>query len=132
MDIHIELAPSIVKVDALEMKHVLWNLLKNAIYAIQKANKGAISILGNIQKDLYCLTFRDTGSGMTKEVQEKIFDPYFTTKRNGTGIGLAYSAAIIKKLGGIIKVRSEEGQYTEFVIHIPLAMPAHDTSVSRS
>ena len=65
------------------------------------------------------ISIQDKGVGIEKEYLQKIFDPYFTTKENGTGLGLATSYSIIKKHGGIITVDSVLNSGTTFKIYIP-------------
>jgi signal transduction histidine kinase len=67
------------------------------------------------------IRIKDTGHGMTQEVKDKIFNPFFTTKEVGeeTGLGLSISYGIIKKHEGRIEVVSEVGQGTEFIIVLP-------------
>jgi PAS domain S-box-containing protein len=65
------------------------------------------------------ITFRDEGKGISKEIIEKIFDPYFTTKKTGNGLGLATTYSIIKKHSGKISIKSELGVGTTFVIYLP-------------
>jgi signal transduction histidine kinase len=67
------------------------------------------------------LSVRDGGCGMGQEVQDKIFEPYFTTKDKGTGLGLATVFGIVKQHGGFIEVESKVGQGTEFRIFLPRA-----------
>ena len=64
---------------------------------------------------------KDNGNGIPAKVKEKIFQPFFTTKPTGqgTGLGLSLSYDIIKAHGGEIKVETKEGEFTEFVVHIP-------------
>lgn len=67
------------------------------------------------------LSLRDDGHGISRETLERIFDPYFTTKRQGegTGLGLAVVHGIVKDHGGEIDIHSEEGIGTLFLIHLP-------------
>jgi len=67
------------------------------------------------------LTVSDTGCGLTSEVMEHIFDPYFTTKKReeGTGLGLSVSHGIVKEHGGAITVRSEPGKGSNFNVYLP-------------
>jgi CheY-like chemotaxis protein len=67
------------------------------------------------------LTIRDTGGGIPSDILPKIFDPYFTTKPGGTGLGLASVYSIITRHGGTMNVASEVGRGTEFVICLPAA-----------
>lgn len=67
------------------------------------------------------LTVKDTGPGIEEDIKEKIFDPYFTTKEMGSGMGLSISYGIIKKLGGTITVESEIGKGAAFHIFLPLS-----------
>jgi len=66
-----------------------------------------------------CIEIRDTGSGIDPKHLPHIFDPYFTTKRHGVGLGLATSYSIVRKHGGHIEVRSELGRGTAFIIYLP-------------
>jgi signal transduction histidine kinase len=61
----------------------------------------------------------DTGSGLTKEECERIFTPYYTSKQNGTGLGLAIVQSVVSDHGGRIRVQSEPGRGTNFVIELP-------------
>jgi two-component system, NtrC family, sensor kinase len=65
---------------------------------------------------------KDNGNGIPKKALDKIFQPFFTTKPTGqgTGLGLSLSYDIVKAHGGEIKVKSEEGEGSEFMIHLPL------------
>ena len=68
------------------------------------------------------LSFRDTGVGMSREAVDRAFEPYFTTKDTGLGLGLAVSHKIISSHGGEIKTHSEEGQGTTVVIALPASL----------
>jgi len=63
--------------------------------------------------------FRDTGGGIDASILEKIFDSFFTTREDGTGVGLSYCKRTIQSFGGNIQCHSEPGSYTEFVISLP-------------
>lgn len=71
------------------------------------------------EQDQVQLSITDTGHGMSREIMEKIFEPLFTTKAKGIGLGLALSKNLVEVNGGSIEVESTEGQGTTFVITLP-------------
>ena len=104
-----------------QMNQVFMNIISNAVHAIQ--GSGEIIITTNqADKNRIEISIRDTGAGMTKEVQEKLFDPFFTTKgvSQGTGLGMSITYGIIEKHGGEISVKSKLGQGSEFIIKLPI------------
>lgn len=112
-----------------EMNQVLLNMIVNASHAISDAlgdspqTKGTITISTRISSPYAEIRVSDTGSGISPENVERIFNPFFTTKAagKGTGQGLAIAqSVIVEKHGGTIKVESELGKGTTFVIRIPL------------
>ncbi len=108
-----------------ELGQVFVNLIINAVHALPE-NGGKIQITTRAQGDLGIeIRVRDTGRGIPKEAQEKIFSPFFTTKPvgEGTGLGLAISYGIVQKHGGTITFTSEVGQGTEFCIRLPKRPP---------
>jgi len=96
--------------------HIIFNLIKNALWFIQKADKGVITlnIESNPQSD--CVIFRDTGTGIDPEVLPYIFDQFFSTREagKGAGLGLPYCQMAMESFGGTIQVHSKFGCYTEF------------------
>jgi signal transduction histidine kinase len=102
-----------------QLNQVFMNILSNARQAI--SGKGEITITTRREAGRAIVTIRDTGCGMTPEVQRRIFDPFFTTKAPGvgTGLGLSLSYGIITRLGGTIECTSQVGIGTEFVISFP-------------
>jgi two-component system, NtrC family, sensor kinase len=108
---------------------VLLNLYNNAFYTVLEKKKiyGAayepiISISTNRRPTHIDIKLKDNGMGMSENVKEKIFQPFFTTKPTGqgTGLGLSMSYDIIKAHGGELKVETKEGEFTEFIISLPL------------
>lgn len=105
--------------------HVLFNLIKNSIYFIQKAGKGDIEIWIEKKTDFNSIHFKDTGLGVEEEYLNSIFDQFFTKDTdNGTGIGLAYCKYVMELFKGEIFCLSEVNKYTEFVLKFPVI--AHD------
>jgi signal transduction histidine kinase len=104
--------------------YLLFNLLKNAFYSMQSAQKGHISIVVRQEGANGVIYFRDTGMGIDPAVLPKVFEGFFTTKNEGTGVGLAYCKRTVESFGGSISCRSELGEFAEFVIRLPCAQPA--------
>jgi PAS domain S-box-containing protein len=107
-----------IKIDIDKMKRVFANFIKNAVEAMPQGGKLAISsrVSGNDVE----FTFIDTGVGIAKEVSEKIWTPFFTTKAKGMGLGLAICKRIVEAHQGKISVDSIVGEGTTFTITIPL------------
>ncbi len=128
-DIHCaaDLAP--VAADRRQLEQVFQNILKNSLQAMPEG--GVITIeaentqLGakdSLPAGRYVkITFTDQGHGIAAEHLDKIFDPYFTTRHKGDGLGLAISYSIIKNHGGLITVSSTPGQGTSFIVYLPVA-----------
>lgn len=100
------------------MKQVLLNLVKNAEGAMETGGK--ISLETHRDGDSVRLVVRDNGQGIADEQLTKIFEPYFTTKDNGTGLGLTLVYKIIKEHGGDIEVQSKLHQGSSFIIYLPI------------
>jgi signal transduction histidine kinase len=115
-----EQAEALVFVSRSQMMQVFNNLIKNAIQAQKPDQKQLISIiLQNHGDKMWQIQFSDTGMGMTPQVQEKIFQPNFTTKTSGMGLGLAVVKQIITARGGNISFESTLGEGTTFWIMLP-------------
>src|SRR5271154_5192257 len=111
-----------------DIVRVLINLLNNAFYAVEEKRKvegigyePTVSVSTKKINDKVVLTVTDNGSGIPQKVIDKIFQPFFTTKPTGqgTGLGLSLSYDIIKAHAGEIKVRTKEGEGSEFIIQLP-------------
>ncbi len=110
--------------DSDRMRQALLNLLLNAVHAMPKG--GQLTIQGRRLRDgqvelLVC----DTGHGIAPEHLDRIFDPYFTTRGTGTGLGLAVTRRIIEAHGGHIEIQSQLGQGTTVRLVLPKAEEAH-------
>lgn len=102
------------------MVFVLFNLIKNSLYAIKAAGKGEISISVRAGEGNHRLTFMDTGSGIPAAALPRIFDAFFTTKKSaGAGIGLAFSRRVIESFGGRMQCESVEREFTRFTMEFP-------------
>jgi PAS domain S-box-containing protein len=115
--------------DAELLKQVFLNLVLNAVQSVKKSGEIRVSA-GNAEKgravsadektDYIQVAVEDTGPGILKENVEKVFNPFFTTKRSGLGLGLAIVHKIVSSHDGIIEVESEEGVGTKFSILLPV------------
>ena len=103
--------------DANQFKQALINLLLNAIDAVGK--NGAIDIMARKSRGSIILTIDDSGPGIPDEVLPNIFDPYFTTRENGTGLGLAEVHRIITAHGGRIYAGNRDGGGAVFTVQLP-------------
>ncbi len=108
-----------------QLLQVCLNVILNAFDAIGSGDE--LSITSKQVEERIEITFKDNGSGMSKEVMEHVFDPFFTTKETGkgTGLGLSVSYGIIKNFGGEIHVESQIGRGTAFTIVLPLGRSSH-------
>ena len=125
IDIQTDLAEDmpVIGGDQAQVQQVILNLVTNAIDAIGK--EGTVTVRSRFAKDGIRVTVADTGPGIPENLQRMIFDPFYTTKSagKGTGLGLWISYNIIEKMGGEISVKSQAGQGTEFIIHLPIVAP---------
>jgi len=129
-----------VDADAGQLGQVIQNITLNSIHAMPEGGKLKIScrnvehetsdrVLNISDRDFVCISIQDTGLGMPMDIQDKIFDPYYTTKREGSGLGLAVCHSIIGKHNGHIVVQSVLGKGTTFAIYLP-AVISSDTVVN--
>jgi signal transduction histidine kinase len=106
-----------IVVDPELMEHVLINLVLNAIDALKGKNDPTIHLhTSQNPKGNFCIHVQDNGEGMDEATAEKIFIPFFTTRKNGSGIGLALSKQILQLHNADIQLHTEKGKGTEFVI----------------
>ncbi len=96
---------------------VLMNLLKNSVNSTSYG--GEISLECEENEFTVTITVTDNGCGMSEEIREKMFDPFFTTNRSGTGLGLAVSHQIIEQHGGSFEVQTTSGHGTSISVHLP-------------
>jgi len=104
-----------VNCDARKVEGVLSNMLNNAVYALD--GQGEINVTVSADSDFVIIQVQDSGSGIPQENLEKIFEPMFTTKKTGTGLGLVICKSIIEQHGGSISVSNKP---TTFTIKLPM------------
>lgn len=110
--------PAIVNANPDKIQQVLINLLSNAAHASESKSKIEISL--ELKNDKWVISVRDYGSGIPEEIQSKIWEPFFTTKASGTGLGLDICKKIIENHDGKIWFQSQPGVGTTFYIELPL------------
>lgn len=103
--------------DGEKLNQVLMNLMKNAVEAMPRG--GTLNVHARREKQWILIDIQDTGHGMTEEELKRIGTPFFSTKKNGTGLGLTVSYRIVQSMNGRIDVRSEKGKGTCFSIRFP-------------
>jgi signal transduction histidine kinase len=111
--------PLLVKVDDDLMKQAILNVVLNGVQAMPSG--GTLSISARREEDLVITEIRDEGAGIPPEVQEKIFELYFTTKKDGSGIGLAQTYQILHWHYGSVDFESVPGHGTTFRLRLPMA-----------
>jgi len=110
-----------VAVDPQQIKQALINLLLNAIQATPPG--GSVKVIAAVETEALRIAVIDSGSGIAPEMMDRIFDPYFTTKPEGTGLGLPIALRIIQAHGGTLDVSSVFGGGTTLEVRLPIAPP---------
>ncbi len=112
----------LVRADPQKLRQVFINLILNAISATPPGGKVTVALGQRMEnhKKLWQVSFSDTGSGITRENLERIFEPFFTQKSTGSGLGLAIVKSIIEEHDGRIEVASEPGRGSTFTILLPV------------
>lgn len=115
------------QIDPDQMKQVFWNLATNAFEAMSSGGQLTISTgrrrvgSGERSGEVIEVLFQDTGEGIQKDALDKIFLPFFTTKKRGSGLGLAAVHRIVDLHGGWIRVESQEGKGSQFSVCLPVS-----------
>lgn len=104
-----------LEIDKNQMEQVLINLLTNSIYALSGRKEKQINITAEVKEKRVFIIITDTGNGIDAEIEDKIFLPFFTTRKEGAGIGLTLSKSIVESHGGYLTFQ-KEGDKTSFVI----------------
>ena len=125
-----ELTTESLRGDLQQLKQVLINLIQNAADSIGRngtitlrARRGSQRLNGHTQA-VIVLEVEDTGKGIPADVQKRLFDPFFSTKDGGTGLGLALAARIVQKHGGALQFRTRLNYGTTFGVLLPVSASA--------
>jgi len=116
-----DLAPSLppVFVDRTLVARALANIVENALHAMPGV--GRIHLTSRVEDGAVAIRIEDTGFGMDADALDRVFEPYFSTKTTGTGLGLPIARRNIELSGGTISVESEKGRGTAVTIRLPLS-----------
>jgi len=120
-----------LELDRDQIKRALINLLDNAVAAVQERGEIRISTIYHSSSGVVQLEVADDGCGLDPEVRARIFEPYFSTKKDGTGLGLAIVSAIVADHRGYIRVRPNEPKGTRFIIELPVRDQADFQEIKR-
>ena len=118
--------PIRIEADPTQLQQVVTNLVLNARDAIAGQGSITLAVSEDAPREWVSISVTDTGSGMSEEVLRNIFDPLYTTKRTGTGLGLAVAVQVIDHHRGSIHVRSTLGKGSTFIIELPV-MPGGES-----
>ena len=104
-----------------KFQQVLMNLISNAKDAVSNTRDKKVEVTAKVVDDFFEVVVKDSGCGMSDEIKEKIFNPFFTTKSigQGTGIGMSIAHGLVSDMKGEIKIESEEGKGTKFILKFP-------------
>ncbi|HTE87505.1 MAG TPA: ATP-binding protein [Terriglobales bacterium] len=120
--------PLFVKVDADFLKQAILNVVLNGVQAMPQG--GTLAVSARREDEIVITEIQDQGSGIPPEIQDKIFELYFTTKKGGSGIGLAQTYQIMQWHYGSLDFESVTGQGTKFRLRLPLAEAHAESSIS--
>jgi two-component system, sporulation sensor kinase E len=117
--VEMELAKNLpaLELDRDQMKQAFYNIIRNSSQAMRSG--GILRIFTGLEPDYVAVAFTDTGGGIDPDAMSKVFNPYFTTKENGSGLGLLIVRRIVREHGGEIELRSDTGRGLTVTIRLP-------------
>jgi nitrogen fixation/metabolism regulation signal transduction histidine kinase len=118
-----------VPLDAEQVRRVAINLIRNALDAM--GEEGTLTVRSGSDEDGVWMQVSDTGEGIAREVQERLFEPYFSTRTDGTGLGLAITRAVVDAHGGTVRVESVPGVGTTMTAHFPRTDPSNPSGTDQ-
>lgn len=119
--LQLEIDPELpeVRFDYEQVRRALINLIENALDSIASMESGRVTIATHREGEWVVLAVADNGGGIPADLTDKIFEPYFSTKKSGVGLGLAIVKRIVEEHGGSIFVESSEGKGARFTLRFP-------------
>lgn len=123
--LELDLSPGlpVLEVDQDQLKQAFFNIIKNASEAMKQG--GLLKIRTGLESEWASISFTDTGGGMSREAMARVFEPYFTTKKSGSGLGLMITQRIVRAHGGEIMIESDPGKG----LRLTIRLPRHDRQV---
>jgi two-component system C4-dicarboxylate transport sensor histidine kinase DctB len=127
MDTGTDACPLMVAGDAVRIEQVIINLLRNALDAVEDAPQRRVSIVLSRDADQAEVSISDSGGGIPEQVAAHLFEPFYTTKPSGKGLGLglAISSSIAQAMNGQLAAHNLPGGGAQFVLRLPLQMEKH-------
>jgi len=119
LEIQTSLSAVTARIDRNLIEQVVINFITNATYAVKDKETPQIILYSGVADETPFLTVADNGCGISPEVQKNMFIPFFSTKKNGTGIGLSLSREIVKMHSGSLQVQTKEGEGSAFTVLFP-------------
>jgi len=110
----------LVDLDEEQFKRVMLNIFDNAVHAFSNTGKIEVKLRFDLPSNMAFIDIADNGPGIRDEDKERLFLPYFSTRKEGTGLGLAIANRIIAEHRGYIRVRDNEPKGTVFTMEIPI------------
>ncbi len=110
----------VAEIDPDLIKRMILNLLKNALHAMPEGGELGIDLSWKMLQNMMTVKIKDSGIGISEAERGRIFNPFYTTDSKGTGLGLAIVKRVVDVHRGVLKLNSETGKGTEFVIQLPL------------
>jgi signal transduction histidine kinase len=107
----------LLRLDRGQMKQAFYNVIKNSLEAMKR--HGILRVRTDLDDTHVIVTFVDTGGGMSPENLSRVFEPYFTTKPSGTGLGLLIVRRIVREHGGELSIESTQGKGVTLTIRLP-------------
>jgi PAS domain S-box-containing protein len=123
LEIELASALPVLDVDQDQLKQAFFNIVKNASEAMKQG--GLLKIRTGSESEWVNITFTDTGGGMSNETMARVFEPYFTTKIGGSGLGLMITQRVVRAHGGEVVIESDPGKG----LRLTIRLPRHDRQV---